>query len=149
MYAELPVYLSSCFFSSGRRHTGCALVTGVQTCALPICLDGDDPAALPRLLQQLRGELGRMHEHEPRLAGVDAMPDAAAIQLDEAGLLLERVRADLDIAPAQFDELERRLTRPPHQSPKQQVAPQELEAQADAPAGDFEYHPNPPARLQQ
>src|SRR3546814_2809144 len=25
------------FFSSRRRHTMCALVTGVQTCALPIC----------------------------------------------------------------------------------------------------------------
>src|SRR3546814_5454475 len=25
-----------CFFSSRRRHTICALVTGVQTCALPI-----------------------------------------------------------------------------------------------------------------
>src|SRR3546814_6497446 len=25
-----------CFFSSRRRHTRCALVTGVQTCALPI-----------------------------------------------------------------------------------------------------------------
>src|SRR3546814_15734833 len=32
---------SSCivfFFASRRRHTSCALVTGVQTCALPICL---------------------------------------------------------------------------------------------------------------
>src|SRR3546814_3834842 len=28
------------FFSSRRRHTRCALVTGVQTCALPICLTG-------------------------------------------------------------------------------------------------------------
>src|SRR3546814_6113890 len=27
------------FFSSRRRHTRCALVTGVQTCALPICAD--------------------------------------------------------------------------------------------------------------
>src|SRR3546814_8682762 len=27
------------FFSSRRRHTRCALVTGVQTCALPICLE--------------------------------------------------------------------------------------------------------------
>src|SRR3546814_12853625 len=26
------------FFSSRRRHTRCALVTGVQTCALTICL---------------------------------------------------------------------------------------------------------------
>src|SRR3546814_2356914 len=30
------------FFSSRRRHTRCALVTGVQTCALPI----SDPFAL-------------------------------------------------------------------------------------------------------
>src|SRR3546814_1920425 len=29
--------LSYFFFSSRRRHTICALVTGVQTCALPIC----------------------------------------------------------------------------------------------------------------
>src|SRR3546814_6616860 len=31
------------FFSSRRRHTRCALVTGVQTCALPIYLyaEGD------------------------------------------------------------------------------------------------------------
>src|SRR3546814_11225718 len=28
------------FFSSRRRHTRCALVTGVQTCALPIWLSG-------------------------------------------------------------------------------------------------------------
>src|SRR3546814_4548873 len=27
-------------FSSRRRHTRCALVTGVQTCALPICFKG-------------------------------------------------------------------------------------------------------------
>src|SRR3546814_6999754 len=26
------------FFSSRRRHTRCTLVTGVQTCALPICI---------------------------------------------------------------------------------------------------------------
>src|SRR3546814_3953808 len=30
------VYFFVCFFSSRRRHTRCALVTGVQTCALPI-----------------------------------------------------------------------------------------------------------------
>src|SRR3546814_1664225 len=33
------------FFSSRRRHTRCALVTGVQTCALPICLNYSDHAA--------------------------------------------------------------------------------------------------------
>src|SRR3546814_3161372 len=34
------------FFSSRRRHTRCALVTGVQTCALPI-LDVRAPRAAP------------------------------------------------------------------------------------------------------
>src|SRR3546814_19591395 len=32
----LFLYSSLFFFSSRRRHTSCALVTGVQTCALPI-----------------------------------------------------------------------------------------------------------------
>src|SRR3546814_4548040 len=32
------------FFSSRRRHTRCALVTGVQTCALPIFAAADGPA---------------------------------------------------------------------------------------------------------
>src|SRR3546814_10252923 len=42
--------ISVLFFSSRRRHTMCALVTGVQTCALPISLylqltrDGNDPS---------------------------------------------------------------------------------------------------------
>src|SRR3546814_2748108 len=35
----LSCYLLFFFFSSRRRHTGCALVTGVQTCALPIYTD--------------------------------------------------------------------------------------------------------------
>src|SRR3546814_16945310 len=32
------------FFASQRRHTRCALVTGVQTCALPICSGKSDLA---------------------------------------------------------------------------------------------------------
>src|SRR3546814_2257760 len=53
------------FFASRRRHTSCALVTGVQTCALPIWMmdednyrnngrAGDDPQAA---FEQLRGEV--------------------------------------------------------------------------------------------
>src|SRR3546814_16512994 len=38
-----------CFFSSRRRHTRCALVTGVQTCALPIFADADLSSATLRL----------------------------------------------------------------------------------------------------
>src|SRR3546814_10330828 len=39
--------LSCFFFSSRRRHTRCALVTGVQTCALPICPAGRGARARP------------------------------------------------------------------------------------------------------
>src|SRR3546814_8126568 len=33
----MVIVFSYFFFSSRSRHTRCALVTGVQTCALPIC----------------------------------------------------------------------------------------------------------------
>src|SRR3546814_1579150 len=36
MLQGVLVFVCYCFFSSRRRHTRCALVTGVQTCALPI-----------------------------------------------------------------------------------------------------------------
>src|SRR3546814_2047577 len=36
------------FFSSRRRHTRCALVTGVQTCALPISAEPKSPSAEPQ-----------------------------------------------------------------------------------------------------
>src|SRR3546814_5316933 len=36
------------FFASRRRHTSCALVTGVQTCALPILYSPSPKSELPR-----------------------------------------------------------------------------------------------------
>src|SRR3546814_6351864 len=42
------------FFSSRRRHTRCALVTGVQTCALPIC-SGAVPLLRPARLRHEKG----------------------------------------------------------------------------------------------
>src|SRR3546814_9674908 len=57
------------FFSSRRRHTRCALVTGVQTCALPIfsasnliktdirqALQGDRACITDRLNLSVRGQ---------------------------------------------------------------------------------------------
>src|SRR3546814_3914352 len=41
-----PVATHFFFFSSRRRHTRCALVTGVQTCALPICFQSELGALL-------------------------------------------------------------------------------------------------------
>src|SRR3546814_9414580 len=42
------------FFSSRRRHTRCALVTGVQTCALPISKSRTRPARI--------GQIGGTHD---------------------------------------------------------------------------------------
>src|SRR3546814_5032637 len=42
-------FVSCCvFFSSRRRHTRCALVTGVQTCALPILVEWLEKMAAAR-----------------------------------------------------------------------------------------------------
>src|SRR3546814_8544489 len=42
----LLLFLRLFCFSSRRLHTQCALVTGVQTCALPFCEFGDGVVAL-------------------------------------------------------------------------------------------------------
>ena len=129
-----------------RRHAHAAGL--IAACDSALARLGDEPSALPRQLQQLRGELARVQEHEPRLAEVDAMLDAAAIQVDEAALLLDRVRADLDVDPSQFEELERRLVRLHELSRKHRVAPEALAAQRDALAAELESLRNAGMRLQ-
>lgn len=114
-----------------RRHAHAAGL--VAACDSAVArLGGDEGAAPVRLLQQLRLELGRQAEFEPRLSEVDAMLDSAAIQLDEALALLEQVRADLDLDPAAYEDLDRRLARLHELSRKHRVAPEGLAAQRDA-----------------
>src|SRR3546814_777123 len=70
------------FFSSRRRHTRCALVTGVQTCALPICgfiweyryetPSGDRPAPLPARSIALYGDAVLMTTPDAALVSIDA-----------------------------------------------------------------------------
>src|SRR3546814_7606350 len=83
------MYLVEFFCASRRRHTRCALVTGVQTCALPISTedpgeargqghrdlhDPPQPAheteleKLPRPGVAGRGERGREHQDPARSA---------------------------------------------------------------------------------
>src|SRR3546814_2930578 len=72
------------FFSSRRRHTRCALVTGVQTCALPISDRAVDPA-------DRGGHAGDAGEAFLLLEG-DAAALANAVQLlVESGELTDRL----------------------------------------------------------
>ena len=120
-----------------RRHAHAAAL--IATCESAFArLGGDEGPALSRQLQQVRGELARQSEHEPRLAEVDAMLDTAAIQLDEALALLEQIRADLDLDPAAFDELDRRIARLHDLARKHRVTPETLAGVRDALTAELE-----------
>src|SRR3546814_4251308 len=57
------------FFSSRRRHTRCALVTGVQTCALPIwqhAFVAQRIANLARMSLQFRGGVSKQRGQRPQ-----------------------------------------------------------------------------------
>src|SRR3546814_7978539 len=71
------------FFSSSRRHTSCALVTGVQTCALPIS----------RGLQAMEGTV----------TGLGDLEDGLAVA--------ERIRQILNerVAAGDFSRVDRKL----------------------------------------
>src|SRR3546814_15854464 len=58
------------FFSSRRRHTRCALVTGVQTCALPISL-------LAGLFPRATGRRAR-HRRDDRQGAVAGLSEPSA-----------------------------------------------------------------------
>lgn len=122
--------------SHRRQAHAASLIAGCDEALAS--LGGEDAAALPAQLQRMRGALARLQAHEPRLGEVDAMLDAAAIQLDEAAGLLERVRADLDVDPAQFEAFERRLARLHELARKHRVAPGALAGHRDALATELE-----------
>src|SRR3546814_2841188 len=74
------------FVSSRRRHTRCALVTGVQTCALPIYIPNANTIIINRAdrfglaqLHQLRGRVGRSHH---RAYAYLVIPDKRSISSD-------------------------------------------------------------------
>ncbi|RYZ71249.1 MAG: DNA repair protein RecN [Lysobacteraceae bacterium] len=101
-------------------------------------LAGEESPSVSRQLQQTRSELARMVEHEPRLGDVDALLESANIQLDEALVVLDRVRDDLDADPSQFMELERKLGRIHDLARKHRLAPGQLGERRDAIAQELE-----------
>src|SRR3546814_5031044 len=67
------------FFSSRRRHTRCALVTGVQTCALPISAVEAAVALTPRIANEKKGASAPFFSGDARWATVGAHLGAMAL----------------------------------------------------------------------
>src|SRR3546814_8744032 len=74
------------YFSSRRRHTSCALVTGVQTCALPISFPfvavGEQ---LGLVIEQFLARFGRIFEVRPLDDRIDRARFLAEAAIDALG----------------------------------------------------------------
>src|SRR3546814_2801915 len=104
-----------CFFvSSRRRYTRCALVTGVQTCALPIWLviRGHDKrcAQFEQAKQQAVQDHGVGHIRNMKLVEADqaiALGDTRGDDIERIGLTLDPIEFAMNTA----HELDRKSTR--------------------------------------
>src|SRR3546814_9456208 len=116
------IHAVSFFFSSRRRHTRCALVTGVQTCALPISwigylsttgVYGDWQGAEVDEESELRGAKGRNRRR------IEAEADWLALHADH-GLPVHVFRLAGIYGPGRCaldavrSGLARRIVRPGH-----------------------------------
>ena len=131
--------------ASHRRHAHAASL--IAACELALERLGGD-AALGAQVQHLRSALQREAANESRLTEVDAMLDSAAIQLDEALALLERIRDDLDLDPGALQDIERRLGRVQDLARKHRIPPDKLAAHRDVLAAELESLADADARLQ-
>src|SRR3546814_9981164 len=87
------------FFSSRRRHTRCALVTGVQTCALPISQETLTGAGH----EVVEMELGDFLKGTIRIRNAFALRDLSGYYLEWSilrnGEKTEEGRRQLEVAP--------------------------------------------------
>src|SRR3546814_4666307 len=86
------------FFSSRRRHTRCALVTGVQTCALPISIEHVQANNVSRFFDNMASGANASASIiglTIRDVAVDGYSKGAIrIQYDSNNVLIEDVRGD-------------------------------------------------------
>src|SRR3546814_10586704 len=83
------------FFSSRRRHTRCALVTGVQTCALPIFFGGN---FLSRFNMNLRETKSWSYGVRTQVTGETNRVSwiaSAPVQADRTGDSIKELQSDL------------------------------------------------------
>src|SRR3546814_5437829 len=90
------------FFSSRRRHTRCALVTGVQTCALPISKDLPAPKQDLAKAKALLAEAGHPDGFE-----LEARYPAMNVYGVDLSLMMQKVQKD--VAKAGIRSEERRV----------------------------------------
>src|SRR3546814_6287946 len=80
MICNIRLFYCLFFFSSRRRHTRCALVTGVQTCALPISVATRE-GGIDAVFIALRGDQARAIAPQLAAAGLSYKPRVATSQL--------------------------------------------------------------------
>lgn len=131
-----PAALAALDAAHRRQANAAALIAACDDALAR--LGGDDAPSLARQLQQARAGLARAAEHEPRLAAADGLLEGAAVQIEEALALVDRIRDDLELDPARLDELERRLGRVHDLARKHRLAPVELAAHRDGVAAELE-----------
>src|SRR3546814_9408201 len=77
------VFCAWFFFSSRRRHTRCALVTGVQTCALPILKREREQIRLVRSEASRRTGVEGHHRLDPIVGNEDVVDDKILARSEE------------------------------------------------------------------
>src|SRR3546814_17924874 len=98
------------FFSSRRRHTRCALVTGVQTCALPICEEDLQEVEWLHPFDFVDSDMPYLHASDAILLDRDQIAKDA---LDEAVLTRSIVSEGLEVGSGSlpFERLPDRFGR--------------------------------------
>src|SRR3546814_17676719 len=98
------------FFSSRRRHTRCALVTGVQTCALPIYHKNGVANPYAQMRKDLGYEFCRtVSEKNPFVAGPLKRTDCSLVSDGAAAIVL----TDVDTALGMDKAVAFRAAAPP------------------------------------
>src|SRR3546814_10179092 len=90
------------FFSSRRRHTRCALVTGVQTCALPISAGHDTTS------YSITGGMAALLQNPDQLALLRRDPEALTDAVEEMLRWSSPVRGFLRTAQRDTERSEER-----------------------------------------
>src|SRR3546814_15985570 len=119
------------FFSSRRRHTRCALVTGVQTCALPIYVAPFDASTTLSNPKAIRGGIPKMPFPEIflRIApkDLDQLAQQCISQRPRGRILLNSYAGDIHIVRSreqrETSQLRKRRRRLRFRNPPQPARP--------------------------